>query len=123
MKRFNLTKMTVDQVVERLAEIGVAQDRALISGEIGKVNRLMDKVQAIDNELRMRGREARLALLSLYDHPNMQVRVLAVKLTVAVAPQQARAALEAIRASQHQPQALDAGMCIRNIDNGVFKPT
>jgi hypothetical protein len=67
--------MTVDQLVDRFADIGVAQDQALLYDEIGKFNRLFDQMHAVDNELRARGLAARLALLRLFDHPNMQVRL------------------------------------------------
>ncbi len=45
------------------------------------------------------------------------------KLTLAVAPIEARAQLEAIAASKWFPQAGDAGMSLSNLDNGIFKPT
>jgi hypothetical protein len=77
---------------------------------------------AVDEELRARGREARLALLTLYDHPNMQVRVKAAIKTLGVAPEAARKVLEAIRASKWQPQAMDAGMILRGLDDGEYKP-
>jgi hypothetical protein len=63
------------------------------------------------------------ALDSLFEHPNMQVRLNAAKATLAVAPKAARQALEAIAASRHHPQAGDAGMSLWNLDEGVFKPT
>ncbi len=53
----------------------------------------------------------------------MQVRVNAAKATLAVAPQQARQMLQAIADSQWQPQAGDAGMCLWNLDRGVFVPS
>jgi hypothetical protein len=80
-------------------------------------------MQHVVDELRVRKGDQRRALLALYDHPSVQVRLKAAKATLAVAPLEARAALEAIRASNWQPQALDAGMSLRNLDNGVFKPT
>ena len=114
---------TVDQLVERFAEIGVAQSEALDADEHAKFNRLYDQMDMIGNELRSRGTVARLALLGLYDHPNMQVRLIAAKRTLAVAPERARQALEAIENSKCYPQAMDAGMCLINLDRGIFKPT
>jgi Domain of unknown function (DUF2019) len=40
MKQNNLKAMTVDQLVDRFAEIGVAQDTAELMGEISKFNKL-----------------------------------------------------------------------------------
>ncbi len=41
---------------------------------------------AITDELKARGEEAHLRLLSLYDHPNVQVRLQAARGTLSVAP-------------------------------------
>ncbi len=122
MKQATLEKMTTDQLVTRFAEIGIAQDQAELMGEIGKFNRLYRQMDATEKELRRRGREARLALLRLYDHPNMQVRLNAAKRTLGIAPDAARRVLQAISDSKWQPQAMDAGMSLWNLDRGVFKP-
>jgi hypothetical protein len=122
MKQAKLEKMTTDQLVTRFAEIGIAQDQAELMGEIGKFNRLYRQMDATEKELRRRGREARLALLRLYDHPNMQVRLNAAKRTLGIAPDAARRVLQAISDSKWQPQAMDAGMSLWNLDRGVFKP-
>jgi len=122
MKQAKLEKMTTDQLVTRFAEIGIAQDQAELMGEIGKFNRLYRQMDATEKELRRRGREARPALLRLYDHPNMQVRLNAAKRTLGIAPDAARRVLQAISDSKWQPQAMDAGMSLWNLDRGVFKP-
>lgn len=122
MKQAKLENMTIDQLVDRFVEIGVAQDQAELMGEIGKFNRLYRQMDATEKELRRRGRNARLALLRLYDHPNMQVRLNAAKRTLGVAPDAARRVLQAISDSKWQPQAMDAGMSLWNLDRGVFKP-
>jgi hypothetical protein len=63
-----------------------------------------------------------VALLALYGHQSMQVRLNAAKSTLAVAPEAARQELRAIADSREYPQAGDAGMCLRNLDEGIFKP-
>jgi len=122
MRKINLTAMTVDELVEHFAKIGVAQDQALLYSEIGKFNQLYRQMKSVDTELRARGEDARRALLQLYDHPNMQVRLQAAKRTLAVAPQVARQAIESISQSNWFPQAGEAGMTLSNLDSGVFKP-
>jgi hypothetical protein len=122
MKPVGLEKLTVDQLVDRFVEIGVAQDQAELMGEIGKFNRLFDQMRAVDIELRARGLAARRALLRLFDHPNMQVRLQAAKWSLGVAPEAARQVIEEIKKSQWFPYALDAGMTLRNLASGVFKP-
>jgi hypothetical protein len=51
------------------------------------------------------------------------VRVKAVKATLAVAPREARRMLEMIAKSREYPQAGEAGMSLRALDEGIFKPT
>jgi hypothetical protein len=118
-----LQDMTIAELVGRFIEIGLSQDEALLDDEIGKFNRLFDQMQAVVEELKARDGDQRRALLGLYEHPNMQVRLKAVKNTLAVAPLAAREALEEIASSQHFPQAGEAGMSLDNLDRGVFKPT
>ncbi|MBA3516638.1 MAG: DUF2019 domain-containing protein [Rhizobiales bacterium] len=120
MRHANLKRLTLPQLLGRFVEIALAQDEARLYLDVKKANMLYAKMEEIDDELRARGREARLALLTLYEHRNMQVRLKAAVNTLGVAPDRARFALEEIRASR-TPQALDAGSSLRNLDRGVFK--
>lgn len=122
MKRPELSEMSLDALVDRFTEIGVAQDKAIEQDNNRLYNKLYWEMEAIDQEFRSRGREARLALMRLYDYPNMQVRLQAATYTLGVAPEPARRLIQAIADSGWPPQALDAGMRIYNLDNGVFKP-
>jgi hypothetical protein len=121
VKRVKLEEMTVDELVDRFAEIGVAEDQALLCGEHKKFNRLFTQMNEVDQELRRRGLEARRALIQLFDHPNMQARLQAAKWSLGVAPDVARKVIEEIPASQWQPQAMEAGMTLWNLDEGIFK--
>lgn len=114
--------MTVDELVERFAEIGVAQDEADLMDEIGKYNKLYRQMDDVDQELKRRGATARLALLRLYNHLNIQVRLKAAIRTLAVAPDAARRALQQIEEAACYPQAADASMILDDFDNGSFKP-
>ncbi len=130
----NLKVMTVDQLVDRFAEIGIAQEKSIDdltvqlwdsqgkNDDTSKVDRLFGDMKAIDEELRKRGRDARLALTRLFNNRNIQVRLSAAKLTLGVAPVEARRVIEQISASKIYPQAGDAGMTLVNLDEGVFKP-
>lgn len=121
--------MSVEELLEQFAVNGIAQDRAISDFEtrFGEINedelrdadiaeftRLFWQMDAINKELLARGGETQLALLRLYGHANMQVRVQAAKLTITTAPAAARAELEAIKNSRHFPQAGDAGMALRD---------
>lgn len=123
MKRVNLEKLTVQQLVERFVAIGFAQEQADLYDDIGEFNRLFKKMQDVVAELRSRGGDQRRALLALYDHPNWQVRLKAVKNTLALAPKEGRQVLQAIADSQRQPQAGEARASLRHLDEGIFKPT
>src|SRR5438552_16475131 len=115
MKHANLRQMTLDQLVDRFANVALAQDQALLGNDIGEVNRLFGKLEDIERELKVRNGDQRSALLRLYDHSNPQVRLKAVKATLAVAPQAARTALQIIADSKEYPQAGQAGMSLPNL--------
>jgi hypothetical protein len=123
MKRTKLQGMTVDQLVECFTAIALDQDKALLRNEITRFNRLFDEMEIIKQELRARDGDQRRALLRLYDHPNAQVRLKAVKATLAVAPERALRMLKAIAESREYPQAGDAGMTLDSLERGIFKPT
>jgi hypothetical protein len=122
MTRFNVKTMTVNELVERFAPIGVEQDKAWRADDFERYKRLSVQMRAIDEELKARPGDQRRSLLTLYDHPNFQVRLMAAKLTLAVAPEAARRILEIIRDRRHQPQSGDAGMCLWTLDEGIFVP-
>jgi hypothetical protein len=123
MKRLKLHEMTSEQLVEQFATIGVKQYDAILYDEIAKYNRLFERKIAIVAELKSRPGDQRTLLLKLFDHDNLQVRLNAAKATLAVAPQAARRMLETIFKTNKGPQGGDAGMCLWNLDRGMFKPT
>jgi hypothetical protein len=123
MSRTDLKNFSVDQLVAKFVAITLAQDRALLRDEFAKFNRLFGDMEDIKNELKSRHGDQRRALLRLYDHPNAQVRLKAVKATLAIAPDLARQALQAIADSKEFPQAGEAGMTQVALDRGIFKPT
>jgi hypothetical protein len=120
--RTNLASISVDELVQRFAAIGVAQDNALLGGRLREFNQLFEKMAQVSQELKRREGDQRGALLSLFSFPNMQVRLKAAKHTLAIAPVEARCQIEEIAASQWYPQAGDAGMSLVNLDNGIYKP-
>ncbi|UUP16183.1 DUF2019 domain-containing protein [Nitratireductor thuwali] len=118
-RHVNLATLTSEQLVERFADIGVAQDDALLGNEISRYNALYKDKVAVEVELRSRPGDQRRLLMTLYDHPNMQVRLNAAKSTRAIDMRQARALLEQIAASKWGPQAGDAGMSLWAMDEGI----
>lgn len=123
MKRLDLPTIETKDLVRRFAEITREQDKALLAGQTARFNRLFADMKAVHDELKGRPGDQRRALMRLYEFPNMQVRLQAAKLTLAVAPIEARGQLQAIADSKWFPQAGDAGMSLSNLDDGIFKPT
>lgn len=123
MTTTKLEAMTTEQLVTRFVELGEAQDQADLYDEITTFNRLFDEKTLLLEELKARPGDLRRALLPLYDHTNIQVRLNAVIATLAIAPQAARQELEAIAKRMDVPQGGDAGMMLRGLNDGTFKPT
>jgi uncharacterized protein DUF2019 len=123
MRRVKLQSMTVEQLVEHFRDIALAQDEALLMNDIAAATKRYWHLKEIEDELKARGGDQRRALLALYDHHNAQVRLKAVKATLAVASEVARKELQAIADSREYPQAGEAGMSLWNLDRGIFKPT
>lgn len=61
--------------------------------------------------------------MTLFDHPNMQVRLTAARANLAVDYIAARRELQAIVDDEWFPQAGDAGMTLWNIDRGFYRST
>ena len=123
MKPGELKTASVNDLVDQFCAYALEQDEALLGGEQAKANRLFWRLRDVEDELRGREGDQRLALLPLYDHPNAQVRVKAIKASLAVAPERGRQALQALANSKEYPAAMEAGMSIRALDRGIFKPT
>ena len=123
MRSPTIHDQTTDQLVDHFMEIALEQDTALLREQINKVNRLFDDLELVEAELKARAGDQRRALLRLYAHPNPQVRVKAIKATLAVAPDKARRALRELAESREYPQSGEAGMSIRALDRGIFKPS
>ena len=123
MRQLNLQDMTTPELVDRFIQVTVAQDEALLDDDRAKFKRLFGEMRLVLEELKARPGDQRNALLPLYDHPNLQVRLKAAKNTLAVAPDAALALLRMIAESGIHPQAGEAGMSIWNLERGTFKPT
>jgi len=70
MKTSILNGMTVPQLVERFTALALGQVKAELHGETGKYNRLFRELAAIEQELKARNGDQRIALVPLFEHPN-----------------------------------------------------
>lgn len=122
MNPANLKHMSVAALVEKFSALCLGQYEAELRSEHSKENRLIRRMFAVREELKARPGDQRRALMPLYHHPNIQVRLMAAKETLAVESVAAREMLQAIKDSKQMPQSLDAGMCLWTLDEGIFKP-
>jgi len=97
--------------------------KAILNRRYAKYNRLYDQMKSVEAELSRHDGNQRLALLSLLYHPNPQVRPKAAIASLAVAPEEAREALQNISDRNEYPQAADARGMIEALDDGTYKPT
>ncbi len=123
MSHLTVKEMSVSELVERFSAIALEQDQALLDDDFVKFDKLYRSMDDVRNQLKSRPGDQRRALLQLYEHPNQQVRLKAAVTTLSVAPRAARQMLESIRDSRLQPQAGDAGMLLRGLDDGSFVPS
>jgi hypothetical protein len=113
--------MSLNELLESFVEIGVAQSVAAEEFRISTVNKLFDRLRRIEEELRRRGNDERRILISLYEHPNIQVRLNAAKSTYALNTAGARAVIQAIADSKVAPWGPSAGMTLWALDEGLGK--
>lgn len=116
MTEADIVAMTVDELVDRFAAITVAQDRAIFEENNTEYNKLYTQMTAIARELKRRLGDQRRALLSLYTHQNIQVRLMAALNTLDLAAPAAREVLQGIVECRRYPQAADALAAIWRLD-------
>jgi hypothetical protein len=114
---------SVQELVARFVSIGLAQYDAAYVVDTKKYNRLFGRMRDVVSELKRREGDQRRALLPLLDHPNVQVRMKAAHALLAISPILARKAFESVRETEIFPQAMDAGMTLRALDNGTYVPS
>jgi hypothetical protein len=114
---------TVPDLVALFVALGLDQYQARLRNEQKRLNRATLEMFDVCEELKARAGDQRSALLSLYSHPNLQVRLMAAKLTLAIAPAAAKQLLQEIADSKEYPQAGDAGMSLWALKQGIFRPT
>src|SRR6266850_4935135 len=79
-------EMAVTQLIEYFKMIALDKYDAILDEDNDKYNRLFDDMEGIRNELKRRDGDQRRALISLFKHPNRQVRLKAAISTPAIEP-------------------------------------
>jgi hypothetical protein len=122
-RKAKLGDLTIPDLVSHFEALALAQSQAQLEDDMRKVKRTFFLMSDIADELKSRPGDQRQALVALYDHPHIHVRLKAVKKTLALEPIRGRRLLEEIAKSGDFPDAGEAGMSIRNLDDGIFRPT
>jgi hypothetical protein len=117
-----LADMTVSELVARFAEIGVAQDQADLCDGNEEYNVLYGQMADVSGELKSRGNDERRSLMQLYGHKSIQVRLKAAIHTLALNPVQAKQIIREISTWKWCWQCLPAGMLLRSMEEGRYKP-
>lgn len=123
MSAANLVPLSIDALTRLFETLCIEQYDALERMKIAAFNRRYDRIQAIQDELKSRPGDQRRALMRLFGHSNMQVRLTAARANLAVDYPAARRELQAIVDEQWHPQAGDAGMTLHFLDTGEYTPT
>ncbi len=123
MTSSKLKGLSTSELMLLFEKLCIEQYNALERDEIAAFNKRYDKIQAIADELKSRPGDQRRVLMQLFGHPNMQVRLTAAKVNLAVDYIAARREIQAIVDSKWFPQAGDAGMTLHHLDTGFYKPT
>ncbi|WP_293808898.1 DUF2019 domain-containing protein [uncultured Bosea sp.] len=123
MTASKLTALTAQELKDLFEQLCIQQYDALEGNAIASYNKRYDQILAIQNELKARPGDQRRILMSLFGHPNMQVRLTAAHANLAVDYIAARRELQAIVDEQWFPQSGDAGMTLWNLDRGFYRPT
>ncbi|HKX11032.1 MAG TPA: DUF2019 domain-containing protein [Stellaceae bacterium] len=123
MSDVQIETLLTEQLIERYVKVSLEQFDATQIDDDETYNELFDEISAISKVLRDRGGDAHRALLPLLDHENAQVRFNAAHDLLTIEPQRARAALEWVARWGPGPQRGSAGMSLRSLDSGQYKPT
>lgn len=123
MNRKKLASSTEAELVALFREYAIKQESFLLDSNTAAYNRLYDKIEAIDDELKSRGMEARKSLLALLSDENFRVRYAAAVRSLVVDRERALAAIHQIAESHKMPEAGEAGMTLYYLEEGIFKPT
>lgn len=118
MRNTQLGDAPAEELVADYIEIGILQHDPLEYHDTDEFNELFDERHAIEQELKSRPGDQRSLLLPLLTHEDVQVRLNAVRDTLAVNSVAARQALEDIANSHEIPQNFHARMTIGNLGSG-----
>ena len=113
---------SVENLVAQFEATALAQYRAIWTDQNAIYNRLYARMVDIRLELKARAGDQRRALVPLLLSDNVQVRLMAANTLLSIAPDLARKTLESVRDHGLLPQAADASMMLKALDDGSYVP-
>ncbi len=119
---FKTSTASVQELVERFIAIAVAQQNAIDDYQTTRYNRLYDRMEEVESELKSRDGDQRMVLLPLLESRHLQVRLKAAIALLAVAPVRARKTLQGVRDFAMMPQSIDAIIMLKALDDGFYVP-
>jgi HEAT repeat protein len=118
----NLSVLPLEALVKEFERSAIEQSQAILFDDTSEANRLYRERKKIEDELKSRPGDQRLALMKLYDHPNSRVRLTAAEATLAIAREAALHTLSLIAATNDYPAAAEARSAITLLESGFYKP-
>jgi len=115
----NIKNLSSEELVAQLTELSIEEGIASSKLDTRTFNRLFARHCAIARELRSRPGDERFALFPLYSHPDMQVRLNAVRNTFALNRESAERELRFIASNAPDPQGFDARMSLSMLELGL----
>lgn len=113
---------SLNVLIDEFAASAVRQAEAQEDVEPGNeddyeaVNREIAWGWEVRDEILLRGQDGVVELITLFSHPDMQVKLCAAKAIMDIEPLEARRMVEWIANEAYPPQSGDAGMCLLYID-------
>lgn len=121
MKRMKNAELTTSQLVEKFSELALEQHEAVETFQVGRYNRLYERIKLIESELKGREGDQRRALVSLLDAPNIQVRFMTAYALLTIVPERVRVALKSISETGQLPQSVDASYTLDHFEESLEK--
>lgn len=122
MKR-NLLQLTEEELRDLFESLCIEQGTKWTPEGLRQYNKLYFDIKEVVDELKRRPGDARHLLIPLLTHEDWQVRLKAGINTYAIAPEEARKALQWLRETRLEQFGAEAGFFLSGIDRGEYTPT
>ncbi len=118
-----LANMSAEQLASEFKRLAIVQSRAMAADDNESYNRIFERMELVEWELRSRDGDQRHGLLPLLGDPNTHVRLKAAIAVLKIAPESARTALQKIVDANDYPQAANARGMLTALDEGRYVPS